>query len=399
MQQLDIEGVAGVGHNSNDVDAERERLYKAFSAAHEEALGLGRRSVEKGVEAGEALLRARRTFKGDQFGEWTRWLESKRLAESTVYKYLILGEFFGKLAKTPRRGAFTGLNEAFDACCDERDRRDAVQAEKERRELLAKKAELEAQARDDEARAAQARGAGNEKSAEEYAARALKGQKAAGKAARGAVEAEKRAAKAVEAPKRRAAAREVAQSAEPSAAYVAKEKAAPTNEWYTPVEVIELAKRVLGEIDLDPASCEEANETVGASRFFDEDEDGLDREWDADRVWCNPPYLAPAGENAADWLKRWVSKMDGEICAGRAKEGIMLLNAETHSGYAQVGFRAAQAVCLWEGRMSFRGPNDPEGKGVSPKGQMLLYFGTRPERFSEVFSPYGAVFSTQEETR
>ena len=40
------------------------------------------------------------------------------------------------------------------------------------------------------------------------------------------------------------------------------------------------------DLDLDPASSSVANEKIGADKFFDEEADGLKREWRG-RVWLN----------------------------------------------------------------------------------------------------------------
>ena len=46
-------------------------------------------------------------------------------------------------------------------------------------------------------------------------------------------------------------------------------------EWYTPSRYIESARRVMGSIDLDPASCEKANRTVKAGTYYTVEDNGL----------------------------------------------------------------------------------------------------------------------------
>lgn len=61
-----------------------------------------------------------------------------------------------------------------------------------------------------------------------------------------------------------------------------------TNEHLTPEWLVKMSRRVLGGIDLDPASCEFANRVVHAERFFTKADNGLFREWHG-RVFLNPP--------------------------------------------------------------------------------------------------------------
>ena len=61
-----------------------------------------------------------------------------------------------------------------------------------------------------------------------------------------------------------------------------------TAEWYTPADIIERARRTLGEITLDPCSNKAANEVVQATFHYNEDDDGLRKTW-VGKVWVNPP--------------------------------------------------------------------------------------------------------------
>ncbi len=65
-------------------------------------------------------------------------------------------------------------------------------------------------------------------------------------------------------------------------------------EHYTPLHVVELCRRTLGEIDLDPASSLRANQDIQAKYIFTEADDGYFRDhWRVDgkpsRVFLNPP--------------------------------------------------------------------------------------------------------------
>jgi hypothetical protein len=78
-----------------------------------------------------------------------------------------------------------------------------------------------------------------------------------------------------------------------------------SNEHYTPSEIIEAARSVMGEIDFDPFSSEKANQVVKAEWFLTIEEDAFGAlpgsEDLPERVWCNPPGgRFPAGHPMSD---------------------------------------------------------------------------------------------------
>lgn len=60
-----------------------------------------------------------------------------------------------------------------------------------------------------------------------------------------------------------------------------------SNEHYSPSYIVEAARHALGRIDLDPASCEEANRTVKAASYFTQEDNGFRRDWRG-TVFLNP---------------------------------------------------------------------------------------------------------------
>lgn len=116
------------------------------------------------------------------------------------------------------------------------------------------------------------------------------------------------------------------------------------NEWYTPADIIEAARSVLGGFDLDPASSELANETVRANVIYTAADDGLFREWPIGRIFMNPPYAQPL-------MGQFATKYADAIRAGST--GIVLVNNATETAWFQEIVSVSAAVCLHKARIRF----------------------------------------------
>jgi ParB family chromosome partitioning protein len=150
-------------------------------------------------------------------------------------------------------------------------------------------------------------------------------------------------------------------------------------DWYSLPKHIEAAREVMSEIDLDPASCELANETVKAARYYTIENDGLIQDWHAISIWLNPPYCGNQS--------RWVNRLIAEYEQGHVKQAILLVNAATEAAWFQHLY--GYTVCFVSGRISFR---SPKGRKNSPTvGSVFVYFGNDDTHFIRVFSQFGTV--------
>lgn len=153
------------------------------------------------------------------------------------------------------------------------------------------------------------------------------------------------------------------------------------NEWYTPAKYIEAARKVLGTIELDPASSSAAQRTVKADRFFTRKDDGLKQKW-AGRVWLNPPYSQPE-------IWEFCKKIADEVADGNVSEAILLTHNYTDTAWFHYVENVASAICFTRGRIPFE---DQDGGTCAPtQGQAFFYFGEKPERFGEVFREFGFI--------
>lgn len=152
-------------------------------------------------------------------------------------------------------------------------------------------------------------------------------------------------------------------------------------EWYTPARIIDAARLVLGDIDLDPASSPLANETVRASRYYTADDDGLAQPW-AGRVWMNPPY-------STGLVERFVVRAVEDYAAGSVTAAVVLTNNSTDTRWWQRLAAAASAVCFPARRIRFVAPAGEQNTPL--QGQTIAYLGADTDRFVTAFSALGSV--------
>ena len=148
------------------------------------------------------------------------------------------------------------------------------------------------------------------------------------------------------------------------------------NEWYTPIEYIVSAKKVMGDIDLDPASSETANIIVRAKEYYTKEDDGLKQEWGG-RDWLNPPYSQPE-----------ISMFAKAVLEQDFSEIIILVNNATETDWFYTMYQKCNAVCFVRKRIKFL---DKDGfpSGSPLQGQALLYSGDKRVEFVNEFKRFG----------
>jgi hypothetical protein len=182
-------------------------------------------------------------------------------------------------------------------------------------------------------------------------------------------------------------------------------------EWYTPLPYIDAAREVMGGIDLDPASHEEANRVIQATHYYTELENGLMQEWKG-RIFINPPI----GLVNAFWHKLLIER--GQHCTEAVWIGYSLEQLQTLQNADATKTPLDFPLCIPNRRIAFveneakkvarlaklRTENErrvqhgekprPIAKSGSPShGNYICYLGPNVDRFSAVFSRFGAVMN------
>ena len=196
-------------------------------------------------------------------------------------------------------------------------------------------------------------------------------------------------------------------------------------EWYSPPELVEAARRVMGGIDLDPASSRQANEAIvkatqyHARPFFstqgvinglpvrhDMMGGGLAYNWYG-RIWLNHPF--GTGEKACrpnckktgcierGWHtgndipgnKEWIKWLVAEYQMGHIAQACCL----TYAATSETWFRPLKEFpqCIMDGRTNYLDPATMKPVTGVTKGSCVTYLGTDLDKFVAEFDRFGAV--------
>ncbi|WP_304634026.1 hypothetical protein [Pseudoalteromonas sp.] len=184
-------------------------------------------------------------------------------------------------------------------------------------------------------------------------------------------------------------------------------------DYYTPPEISDLARDLMGSIDLDPASSSIANQNVKADKFFTILDDGLKQEWSG-RVFMNHPFHR--GEKACEpkckklMCKRptkkspnrrghcitedipsnndWINKLLDSYNSGKVTEAVIITFASTSEDWFWPLLDYPK--CYPKGRVHYYKPNG-ERKGSATKGSVITYIGPNVKRFAQTFSRFGKI--------
>ena len=151
--------------------------------------------------------------------------------------------------------------------------------------------------------------------------------------------------------------------------------------YWTPGYVIEPARRVLGSIDLDPASCAAANETVRAAHYFTVADDGLSQRWHGN-VWMNHPWTAK--DNPL-----WIDKLVSEYTAGNIAAAVCITQASVNT----LWFHRLMSypICFPKRRINFYELGQPTKNNRYETA--ITYLGRRVSAFEREFGTLGAIMS------
>ncbi len=166
-------------------------------------------------------------------------------------------------------------------------------------------------------------------------------------------------------------------------------------EWYTPPQFIELARKVLGKIDLDPASNKVAQQWIKAEKYYTKENNGYAQKWSGN-VWCNPPYgrdvnLAYGDKKSTPVTYYWLKKGIELYQKKEIKQIIFLVNRTGATWYKDIVINF-NGLCEVTKRIAFYDSQGNPSTGARYYND-FLYLGNNAYKFEDVFCEIGRVIA------
>jgi len=151
-------------------------------------------------------------------------------------------------------------------------------------------------------------------------------------------------------------------------------------EYYTPPIIVELAAKVMGGIDLDPFSSDQANKNVNAAKIYTENDNGLLHDWHG-KIWMNHPFSRTMN-------KLCVEKLIAEYELGRVSQACCITFASTSESWFRPLLK--YPMCFIHKRTNYFLADGTLKTGVT-KGSVVTYIGDNIDEFKRIFSEIGTV--------
>lgn len=119
-----------------------------------------------------------------------------------------------------------------------------------------------------------------------------------------------------------------------------------TDQWATPQDFFDKLNDEFN-FTLDPCADEFNHK---CSKYYTREQNGLTKEWNNERVFCNPPY----GKEIVDWVK----KCNQEVFDGGCELAVMLVPARTDTRWFHDYIYHQAEIRFVKGRLKFGDSNN-----------------------------------------
>jgi site-specific DNA-methyltransferase (adenine-specific) len=136
-----------------------------------------------------------------------------------------------------------------------------------------------------------------------------------------------------------------------------------SDDWRTPDDFFQECVNLFGGFDLDAAA---SAENAKAERYFTVEDNALNRDWDAENVWLNPPY----GREMMNWVEKAIKEFE----SGRSRQIVMLVPSKTATKWFWRVFEHDKTTTFFiKGRLRFG-----QAKKSAPFGSVVFVLSHTP---------------------